>query len=222
MKRFEDLNYYELFDVPFKASIFEIRQAYKDAFNVYNQNSLVTYSFFTDEERGNILKRMEEAFLTLIDDKKRADYDKVLVSSGELDRSNQPKTDDKKVVPLFQKGSTGSGNVFSKMIREKIAKKDIKEMSTEILSKEMISGNDLKRIRKTLGIELDEIFEVARIRVSILKSIEDDLFEDLPPILYLKNFLKSYADILQLESNRIVEGYIKNMTTDEIRVIPTP
>lgn len=218
MKRFEDLNYYELFDVPFKASTFEIRQAYKDAFNVYNQNSLVTYSFFTDEERENILKRMEEAFLTLIDDKKRADYDKMLVSSGELDKSDQPKKDDKKVVPLFQKGSTGSVNVFSKMIKEKIAKKDIKEMSTEILSKEMISGNDLKRIRKTLGIELDEIFEVVRIRVSILKSIEDDRFENLPPVLYLKNFLKSYADILQLESNRIVEGYIKNMTTDEIRV----
>ena len=62
-----------------------------------------------------------------------------------------------------------------------------------------------------MGIELEEIYEITRINVSILKSIENNQFGRLPPIIYLKNFLKSYTEILQIDSKRIVDGYMKNM-----------
>ena len=82
-------------------------------------------------------------------------------------------------------------DAYSKKIRKKIKEKDVKEISSEILSKELISGNDLKKIRKSLDIEIEEIFEVVRISVSILKAIEDDQIEGLPSAIYLRNFLKS-------------------------------
>jgi len=85
MKKFEELNFYEVLEVPFSASDFEIRQAYKEALSVYSEDSLVTYSFFTDEERERILKKIEEAFLTLIDDRKRGQYDKFLVDTGRVE-----------------------------------------------------------------------------------------------------------------------------------------
>ena len=45
---------------------------------------------------------------------------------------------------------------------------------------------------------------MARISISMLKAIENDQFQDLPSLVYLKNFLKSYAEILHLNSDKVV------------------
>ncbi len=76
----------------------------------------------------------------------------------------------------------------------------------------MISGSDLKKLRKTVGIELSEIDVVTKISVIVLRSIEENQLENLPADIYLKNFLKSYAEILQIDSQRIVDGYLKNIS----------
>ena len=75
----------------------------------------------------------------------------------------------------------------------------------------MISGNDLIKLRRALKIDLAEIYVVTKISISVLKSIEENLFEDLPADVYLKNFLKSYAEILQIDPLRVVNGYLKNI-----------
>jgi DnaJ-class molecular chaperone len=82
IKKFKDLNYYELLSIPYNASSFEIRQAYKHILAIYEENSLATYSLFVEDERKVILSKIEDAFLTLIDDKKRKAYDNNLVSIG--------------------------------------------------------------------------------------------------------------------------------------------
>ena len=212
MKRFEGLNYYEILEIAFNASFFEIRQAYKDALSIYDEDSLITYSFFTDDEREKILKKIEDAFNTLIDKKKRADYNRMLIDTGKADVSILNKKEQKKPIPLFSPTMSKDDNIFLKKIRGKIEEKDATEISNEILSKELISGDDLKKLRKFFGIEIEEIFEVTRINVSILESIEDNHFESLPPFIYLKNFLKSYAEILQIDSIKIVDGFLKNIT----------
>ena len=81
MKKFEDLSFYEILVIPVGASSYEIREAYKEALSIYNEDSLTTYSLFTDDERDKIRENVEEAFLTLIDEVKRADYDRMLVDS---------------------------------------------------------------------------------------------------------------------------------------------
>jgi len=45
MKRFEELNYYEILELPVNASDFEIRQAYKSALSIYEEDSLSSYTF---------------------------------------------------------------------------------------------------------------------------------------------------------------------------------
>ena len=62
-----------------------------------------------------------------------------------------------------------------------------------------------------MGIDLEEVFEVTRINVTILRAIEENQMEKLPPLIYLKNFLKSYAEILKLDPNMVIDGYMKNM-----------
>ncbi len=75
MDKFEELNYYEILEMPVNASSFEIRRAYRNALEVYSDHSLLTYSLFSVEERVNILKKLEDAYHTLIDRTKRTAYD---------------------------------------------------------------------------------------------------------------------------------------------------
>jgi DnaJ-class molecular chaperone len=211
MKRFEELNHYEILEIPADASSFEIREAYRDALSIYNEDSLATYSLFTDEQRDRILKKIEKAFGTLIDEKSRVDYDRNLVKSGEADTSILNKRSQRKPIPLLRTRNLIDKDALFKKIRKRIEDKDVKEISNQILSKEVISGNDLKKLRESVGIELKEIFEVARIGVSILRSIEEDQAEGLPSTVYLKSFLRVYAELLQVDSKRIVDGYLKNI-----------
>ena len=213
MKKYEDLNYYETLEIPPSASPFEISQAYKDALSIYSEDSLITYSFFDDDERATILTKIEEAFLTLIDQRKRAEYDRMLVRSGEADESILSKKERKKPISLFHTNQSKIKDLHLKKIREKIAGKDIKQLSIEIFG-DAISGTELRQLRESIGIDLQEVFEVTRINIPILKSIEENEFDKLPPIIYLKNFLKSYADIFQLDSTTVVDGYIGNMPSN--------
>jgi DnaJ-class molecular chaperone len=212
MKKYEDLNYYETLEIPPSASPFEISQAYKDALSIYSEDSLITYSFFDDDERAAILAKIEEAFLTLIDQRKRAEYDRMLVRSGEAEESLLSKNERKKPISLFHTNQSKNKDLHLKKIREKIAGKDVKQLSNDILGGDAISGTKLRQLRESVGIDLQEVFEVTRINIPILKSIEENEFDKLPPIIYLKNFLKSYADIFQLDSTTVVDGYIGNMT----------
>ena len=75
MNKFEELNYYEILEIPVNASSFDIRRAYRNAVEVYSDHSLLTYSLFSAEERVNILKKLEDAYNTLIDRTKRTAYD---------------------------------------------------------------------------------------------------------------------------------------------------
>lgn len=215
MKKFEELNYYDTLEIPPGASPFEISQAYKDALSIYGEDSLITYSFFDDDERADILKKIEEAFLTLIDKRKRAEYDRMLVRSGEVDGSILTKKDKKKPISLFQTHYPKNKGLHLKNIREKIAGKDMTQLSNEIFGGGVISGTELRHLRESVGVDLQEVFEVTRINIPILKSIEGNEFDKLPPIIYLKNFLKSYADIFQLDSTAVVDGYIENMTANQ-------
>ncbi|NNG07835.1 MAG: hypothetical protein HKM90_08895 [Desulfobacteraceae bacterium] len=211
MKKFEDLSYYEILEIPVEASSYEIREAYKEALSIYTEDSLTTYSLFADDERDIILGKVEEAFLTLIDEVKRADYDRMLVDSGRLDEQILLGKRRGKTEQLFPSNKVTYSNAVSNMVRKKIEEKDVEHIARKILSEERVSGTDLKRLREAIGIRQEEVFEITRITVSVLDAIENDQLDNLPPLIYLKNFLKQYAEILQLDSEKVIEGYTKNI-----------
>lgn len=211
MKSFEDLNFYEMLEVPVNASDFEIRQAYKDTLSIYSEESTVTYSLFSNEERNQILKSIECAFTTLIDRKARGDYDKMLVESGQIEESDLIKSDNQKLIPIFGGGGSTGKKISNSKIEEKAKSEEVKAIAEEILSKECITGNDLKILRTAMDIELQEIYEVTRISVSVLQSMEEGDPLKLPSASYLKNFLKIYANFLKIDPKIIADGYLKNV-----------
>ncbi len=210
MRKFEELNHYQIFGIPINASAFEIRQAYKETLSIYGNDSPISYSFFTEEESKEILDRVEEAFSTLIDQEKRELYDKMLVHDKKIDPSDLTKKKQKVPTPLFS-SKTPSGAAISKTIKKRIKDKDLKKTKEAILSKDMISGDDLKQLRQTVGIKIEDLFEVTRITVSILEAIENDNFGTLPSTVYLKNFLKAYAKLFEVDPKKIIDGYLKNL-----------
>jgi cytoskeletal protein RodZ len=80
-----------------------------------------------------------------------------------------------------------------------------------MLKGEVISGKDLKNLRESLGTELREVFQATKISPTALEAKEKDDTGNLPPTIYLKSFLKSYAEILQFDTEKIVEGHLKNI-----------
>ena len=213
MDRFENLNYYELLEIPVNASSFEIRQAYRNALSIYEEDSMISESFFTDEERNAILRRIEGAFSTLIDKSQRAVYNREMVDLGVLDvsllESGKPKP--KGPIPLFSLKKTGGQETLSAKVKDRIQKKDFTEVSDSLLSKDLITGKDLKRLRKQVGIVIEEIFEVTRISLKVLTAMESDDVASLPQAFYLRNFLKAYAELFKLDSKKVIEGYLKNI-----------
>ena len=75
----------------------------------------------------------------------------------------------------------------------------------------VISGKYLRELRESLEIELEEVFQATKISPTALEAIEKDDIANLPPTIYLKSFLKSYAEMLQLDAKKIVEEYLRNI-----------
>ena len=212
MKKFDGLNYYEILKIPMTSSYFEIKRAYKDELSLYNEDSIVTYSLFSKEERDKIIEDIENAFSTLTDDQKRAAYDQMLVDSGQVETLTPSKEKEYPSSSLSSMPiSVNESQLYTK-VKEKLLTEDVKALSDEILLKERLSGNDLKNLRKAVDIKLQEIQHITKISPSVLKAIEENRIEDLPPETYLKSFLRSYAEIIQINPQIVIEGYLKTIS----------
>ncbi len=211
IKKFNDLNYYELLKIQYNASSFEVRQAYKNILAIYEESSLATYALFTEDERKAILGKIEKAFSTRIDDEKRNAYDKSLVDVGEIPKNLLTAKERQKAIPLIQVNIAMTKDNNLARIRKKIKEKGTGKLASVMLNRDLISGQDLKNLRESLGIELEEVFEATKISPTALEAIERDDTTNLPPKVYLKSFLKSYAEVLQLDAKQLVGGYVKNM-----------
>ncbi len=74
MKRHEEQNFYGLLGVRPDASPYEINRAYREMVQLYHEDSLASYSFFSREEREEILTKLQRAYSTLMDEEKRSRY----------------------------------------------------------------------------------------------------------------------------------------------------
>ena len=67
MKTLGRKTYYEVLEVPADADACDIKRAYRDALAIYDDEALVTYSLFSEDQRADILNAIEIAFETLMD-----------------------------------------------------------------------------------------------------------------------------------------------------------
>lgn len=76
--------------------------------------------------------------------------------------------------------------------------------------------------REALGLSLKDVFSLTRISVVNLEAIENGDFHDLPVPIYTKNFIKTYARVLDLDSKPILDSYQDYLNAQQIAQIPIP
>ena len=179
MKPLRDQNYYEILEVPYGATWGEIQRAYELARLTYARNSVASYSLFKSAELDQILQKIEEAYRTLIDPKKREVYDSSLRDKmGEIPPRRE----------------------------EKISRQK-RNLPEPYLSQEELSGKELKKIREQTGLSLPEIAEKTRISISYLLYLEEDNLRSLPPETYLRSYLNQYACVMGFDPKQVSDRY---------------
>jgi len=215
MKNTGQQNYYERLEIPPQASPLEIRRAYKKVFDLYREDSIAGYSFFSEEERREILAGIEEAYLALIDPAAREAYDRALIAAGVMNENSRYRDRTREPVPLYEFRKRGAGVPRSARRTEEL--RDLASRTPavrEILSRDTLTGTDLQRLRTALGVTLEEIAEKTRIRIDVLRAMEAEAVESLPPPVYLRGFLKSYARCLAVDENAVAGRYRREADGD--------
>ena len=210
MKKLDALNFYELLEVAFDASPFEIHHAYKEMLQLYHEDSLASYSFFSRGEREEILAKLNEAYSTLMDEKKRSQYDQILIEQGVLEEEMQYQRDRKKLslLPYSKRPSADTALRIRDRLKTMVSSN---AMIQEILAHDVLSGSDLKKIRDELGVSLEEIAETVKVRMAYLRAIEEDQFEKAPSRIFLKGFVRAYAQYIGLDADMVASRYLKRI-----------
>lgn len=190
MKRVEDLTYYELLEISPDATPQEIQKAYEQAKETFHRDSVAVYSLYSEEEVERIEALVDEAYRVLMDETLRKEYDQSHLPMIDSRRREKPLE-----VELSVKEKRTPSLLFT-------------ELSADTSGGEY-RGKGLKLIREKMGIDLKSVSQETKISLQILQSIEDEVVEKLPPLVYLKGFLKAYAQCLGLDPPKVVEEYLK-------------
>jgi curved DNA-binding protein CbpA len=208
MRSLAEQSYYELLEAPAEGTPQQIERAYRIARATYSPSSTATYTLFSADESAAILRRIEEAYAVLSDARLRREYDARL----------------RRVDPRPGVPTVASSPPPAALIRERAPapppRPTISEADLEGgLAPEngVFDGDVLRRIRVSLGIELEEIAATTKINEHHLRSIEGNRYDQLPPPVYLRGFLKQIAKCLSLDAGRVADSYTARMRESSAR-----
>jgi hypothetical protein len=73
------------------------------------------------------------------------------------------------------------------------------------------NGQTLREIREKMNVSLEQIYEETKIRIPTLENLENENFSELPPEVYVKGFVKSYARCLSLDPLSTLRIYMEKL-----------
>ncbi|OGP91200.1 MAG: hypothetical protein A2156_02750 [Deltaproteobacteria bacterium RBG_16_48_10] len=193
MKRIEEQTYYEILEVAPDATSREIQQAYEHARETFHNDSVAVYSLFSEQEIKKIQSMIEEAYGVLMDEALRKNYDRSHLSPLDLKWPKSEKLPETPESPM-----------------EKKTYLPFSEISIDV-GEGPYRGKMLKQIREKMGIDLKTISIDTKISLKILAVIEEEIVDRLPVGVYLKGFLRGYAQCLGLDPKRVIEDYLNSM-----------
>src|SRR5262245_43946075 len=99
-------------------------------------------------------------------------------------------------------------------------------------------GQILRETREAKFYTLEEIEKHTKIRREMLKALEEDDYEKLPPLTFIQGFVKNYGKFLGIDSSKllavlrrdfeakkhppmILESFSKPMTSKKIFITPS-
>ena len=70
-------------------------------------------------------------------------------------------------------------------------------------------GNTLKEARSKKAVTLEDVHAKTKIHPRVLQLLEDEKFDKLPSPLFVKSFLKTYAEFLEVDPQELIQAYEK-------------
>ncbi|MFO0675002.1 MAG: helix-turn-helix domain-containing protein [Polyangiaceae bacterium] len=190
----EGASLYDVLGVIRTANDEDIRRAYKKLKEVYAGGSLATVSFFEDVERRAAQGSLEEAYDTLLDPVRRRAYDLSTFPDDDARHGAAPR--DKPALAAEHR-----------MLQAELAR--------EIGPETEFSGDLLRKVRESQGVELAEICGKTKIAKAHLAAIEDERFDLLPPAVYVRGFVWELAKFLKLDPAQVQKTYLARMRGSE-------
>lgn len=194
MKRIVEQSYYEILEVSPNATAKEIQKAYDHAKATFHTDSLAVYSLFSEKEIKELQTAIEKAYQVLMNDALRKSYDQSHLQ-------------------LFKEQKTEKG-AREEIYQEKEGSLSFTDLSMRVGEEDYL-GKTLKQIRERMGVDLKTISAQTKISKKILEWIEEEAYEKLPALVYLKGFLKGYAQFLGLDPHQVVEGYLQHLSKNK-------
>jgi hypothetical protein len=201
-------SFYELLEIAPRASREEIQVAYNKSRAAFSQNSLAVYSLFSAEECQQMLRRIEEAYRTLMNEEARRRYDETI---GLPRNGASPAAVTRPAPAPLRPASVAWGAPPSpaRPAPTVLPSRPAPAPQEELPEGAVVTGALLRKVREKRGVSLRDISRLTKVSLTYLQFIEEENFQQLPVPAYLRGFLKSYARCVGLDPERVAGEYIK-------------
>jgi flagellar biosynthesis protein FlhG len=169
----------------------EIRRAYKRKKEIYSDGGLGVSSLLGEGQLRSEQARLDEAYDTLLDAVRRRAYD----------LSTFPDPDP----PAEAAARAPRAAEAEQLLLQS-------ELAREIGPDTDFSGELLRKVRESQGVDLAEISARTKIAKAHLAAIEDERFVDLPASVYVRGFVSELAKFLRLDVTQVQRTYMRRMT----------
>jgi flagellar biosynthesis protein FlhG len=167
----------------------EVRRAFKRQREIYATGGLATSSLLDEQELVGAQARIDEAHDTLLDPVRRRAYD--------LSMFPTPDAPEPMAIP-----------------RPALAAEQLmlqSELAREIGPDTEFTGPLLRKVRESQGIEIAEISSRTKISKQHLAALEDETYDHLPAIVYVRGFVTELAKYLRLDPAQVQRTYLRRM-----------
>lgn len=81
-------------------------------------------------------------------------------------------------------------------------------------------GTSLRQARQHRALEIADVERETRIRAKYLNALEEERFDVLPAVAYVRGFLRTYAEFLGLDGNLLVDEFNQRFAPPEDELPP--
>lgn len=192
-------SFYEVLKVDPRATVAEIVTAYHAARGAFSKDSVATYSLFSAEEIQEELQKLEQAYVTLSNIDKRAEYDRRL--AGGTHNDTEPTEPRQRVDKPAPTAAAAPAEVSAPSI-------PLPSSDVSVDVPEEVNGVYLKEVREKKGLSQDDVARITKIPSKFLRSIESDDFKRLPARVYIQGFIKNMASLYRIDAKTLAQGYL--------------
>ena len=81
-------------------------------------------------------------------------------------------------------------------------------------------GSYIKHERELRGVPLEEISRITKIHIRFLEALEDNRFDELPGEVFIKGYIRSYANIIGSDVDEMLNSYEESIGNKLIKKGP--